>query len=190
MNEKRSFDPSLVRKTLGHSMYSACEQPLEFAINYPLLVLAFGMFTSKLRPTNPHFNAQPLNQQSGIARRSAFVVVMRPNQGQRCQHYVFHTKLKLLSPQNVSVHPSPFFSDTPFSTNSHKFSLCAAPNVGPHPPFPVAFTAFLFWIHKESLPHLDWLYAVMSTETAAGCECQRGLENRLRLSSTPHEIAK
>lgn len=63
------------------------------------------------------------------------------------------------------------------------------------PLLPSALTAFLFFslpllVHKETLPHLDCLYAVMKTETAAGCEGQKGVENRLRLSGTLREIAK
>lgn len=46
-----------------------------------------------------------------------------------------------------------------------------------HLAFHPAITAFQSpksTVYKETRPNLDCLYAVVNTETAAGCECQRG----------------
>lgn len=88
--------------------------------------------------------------------------------------------LKPLPPWNVPIPPAPPTTNpTPFfSSNSSKWVWI---HLAFYPLPPPAFTASFFYVHKETLPHLDCLYAVVKTETAAGCECQR----RGRESITP-----
>lgn len=145
--------------------------------------------------TDPTPLLSTLDQRSEIARwLLAFVIVIRPSQGQRCQHYDSQTRSACwsLSLSEMLLHPPTFNHTPPFSPQTLKsvWTRWGSPSCLPPLP-PPAFTAsFSPSAHKETLPHLDCLYAVAKTETAAGCECQRGVENWLRLSGTLREIAK
>lgn len=94
----------------------------------------------------------------------AFVIVMRPSQGQRCQQYDSQRRSAnlslslsemLLNPPTSLLHSItlPFSAPTPKSVWMHWGSPSRLP-----PLLPPAFIASFFSsVHKETLPHLDFV---------------------------------
>lgn len=125
----------------------------------------------------------------------AFVIVMRPSQSQRCHSTVrfprdpLQTEVLSLSEMflNPPTHPPSITLSFSPQVCLNALRLSILPST---PPSSCLHSFFFFPPYPQRKSPSFGLCAVMKTETAAGCECQRGAENRLRLSATLCEIAK
>lgn len=177
-------------------MCFVCEWPVDLVVKSALAAVASihrQVYLQKQPPlclTDPTPLLSTLDQWSEIARWLAcFCHCNEAKPRPEVSAVRFPNTLCMLKPLplwNVPLPHTPTAQNSQVCLNAPKFSIL------PSTPPSSRLHSFFFppLVHKENLPHLDCLYAVVKTETAAGCECQRGVENRLRLSGTLREIAK